>query len=130
MDSIKALLLDIEGTTTPISFVKEVLFPYAYNNVNGFLTDSMNEEEIREAVALLKECSAAESGTDSNVLVCKSNDEESVIISKLTHNVKYWIEKDKKVFFFGSRLFNSVFQAELVFHFYCFLPSSSFGCYS
>ena len=26
---IRAVLLDIEGTTTPIAFVTEVLFPYA-----------------------------------------------------------------------------------------------------
>jgi methionine salvage enolase-phosphatase E1 len=28
-DAIDVILLDIEGTTTPISFVADVLFPYA-----------------------------------------------------------------------------------------------------
>lgn len=33
----KVLLLDIEGTTTPISFVYDVLFPYAREHVEDFL---------------------------------------------------------------------------------------------
>lgn len=32
-----AVLLDIEGTTTPIAFVHQVLFPYAAQAVEGFL---------------------------------------------------------------------------------------------
>jgi len=31
------LLFDIEGTTTPISFVKEILFPYARTHLQEFL---------------------------------------------------------------------------------------------
>jgi enolase-phosphatase E1 len=34
---MKALLLDIEGTTAPISFVHEVLFPFARERMVGFL---------------------------------------------------------------------------------------------
>jgi len=32
-DTMKAILLDIEGTTTPISFVYDVLFPYARSHI-------------------------------------------------------------------------------------------------
>ena len=35
--SIRAFLLDIEGTTTPLSFVHDVLFPYARENFKTFL---------------------------------------------------------------------------------------------
>ena len=35
----KILLLDIEGTTTSISFVKDVLFPYVINNLDVYLKD-------------------------------------------------------------------------------------------
>ena len=37
----KAILLDIEGTTTPISFVHETLFPYARARVPGFILDNL-----------------------------------------------------------------------------------------
>lgn len=33
----KHLLLDVEGTTTPIAFVKEVLFPYAAKHARAYL---------------------------------------------------------------------------------------------
>ena len=32
-----AIILDIEGTTTPISFVYDVLFPYARDHAAGYL---------------------------------------------------------------------------------------------
>jgi enolase-phosphatase E1 len=37
--TIEAILLDIEGTTTPISFVYDVLFPYARAHVRDYLRD-------------------------------------------------------------------------------------------
>ena len=36
---ISHLLLDIEGTTCPVSFVAEVLFPYATARLNSFLQE-------------------------------------------------------------------------------------------
>ena len=36
-DNIRGILLDIEGTTTSISFVYDVLFPYARQHVTEFL---------------------------------------------------------------------------------------------
>lgn len=37
LNDIRAILLDIEGTTTPIAFVHEVLFPYARARVHDYL---------------------------------------------------------------------------------------------
>ncbi|PYP59797.1 MAG: acireductone synthase [Gemmatimonadetes bacterium] len=37
MNDIRAILLDIEGTTTPIAFVHQVLFPYARARVHDYL---------------------------------------------------------------------------------------------
>ena len=42
-----AILLDIEGTTTPIAFVHDVLFSYARDHVREFLTANPAAEEIR-----------------------------------------------------------------------------------
>jgi enolase-phosphatase E1 len=39
----KAILLDIEGTTTPISFVHETLFPYARARIPGFVLDNISD---------------------------------------------------------------------------------------
>ena len=37
MEATKAILLDIEGTTTPISFVYETLFPFARSHAADHL---------------------------------------------------------------------------------------------
>ncbi len=44
-----AVLLDIEGTTTSISFVTDVLFPFAANAIPEFLKAHADDEEINDA---------------------------------------------------------------------------------
>lgn len=51
--SYEFFLFDIEGTTTPISFVKEVLFPYAADGVHSFLSETWTAAETQEDVAAL-----------------------------------------------------------------------------
>ena len=41
----RAFLLDVEGTTTPISFVHDVLFPYAREHFELFLKSNANVDE-------------------------------------------------------------------------------------
>ena len=49
----KYYIFDIEGTTTPITFVKDVLFPYASDHVHSFLTATWQEAETRNDVEAL-----------------------------------------------------------------------------
>ncbi len=51
--SYRALLLDIEGTTTSIAFVYDTLFPYARRALGPFLQARFDAPAVREAVALL-----------------------------------------------------------------------------
>ena len=46
--TIEAILTDIEGTTSSISFVKEVLFPYARNALPEFVRSHGNEPQVRQ----------------------------------------------------------------------------------
>lgn len=48
---LQAALLDIEGTVTPISFVKDVLFPYARQHVRSFLEQGWGDAEVQAAIA-------------------------------------------------------------------------------
>ena len=57
-DNVRCILLDIEGTTTPIAFVHDVLFSYARDHVRDFL--AANAEEARADIALLREEHAAD----------------------------------------------------------------------
>ena len=43
----RVILTDIEGTTSSISFVKNVLFPYARQALPGFIADHGNEPQVR-----------------------------------------------------------------------------------
>ncbi|XP_009405487.2 probable bifunctional methylthioribulose-1-phosphate dehydratase/enolase-phosphatase E1 1 isoform X3 [Musa acuminata AAA Group] len=52
--SIQCIVLDIEGTTTPITFVTDVLFPYARDNVRKHLMSTYDSKETKEDIKLLR----------------------------------------------------------------------------
>jgi enolase-phosphatase E1 len=49
------ILLDIEGTTTPIAFVTETLFPYARTHLPAYLDQYGATPEVGAAIARLRE---------------------------------------------------------------------------
>lgn len=51
---IHAILLDIEGTTTPVDFVYQTLFPYASRNLEPFLREHFMESEIKSLIQQLQ----------------------------------------------------------------------------
>jgi enolase-phosphatase E1 len=76
--SVKAVVTDIEGTTSSITFVHEVLFPYARERLAGFI--ARNRDAL---AALLDEVRAAEGGSDL---------EEAAVVAAL----RRWIDEDRK----------------------------------
>lgn len=50
----RALLLDIEGTVTPISFVHDILFPFARTHVRDYLVNHSNAAEVQQDIAALR----------------------------------------------------------------------------
>jgi enolase-phosphatase E1 len=55
----RAFLLDVEGTTTPIAFVTQTLFPYARAHLAAMLAAEGREEDIAKYLALIDEDSKA-----------------------------------------------------------------------
>lgn len=51
---IRAIVIDIEGTTTDIRFVHQVLFPYARERLAEFLRSQHGEPEVAAALAALR----------------------------------------------------------------------------
>jgi enolase-phosphatase E1 len=47
---IRAIVTDIEGTTSSISFVKEVLFPYARERMEDFVCNHLDDMAVRQAL--------------------------------------------------------------------------------
>jgi enolase-phosphatase E1 len=50
-----AVLLDIEGTTTPISFVFDILFPYARLHLANYLDQNADSPEVLADLAALRQ---------------------------------------------------------------------------
>jgi len=80
MTAPRAILTDIEGTTSSISFVKEVLFPYARRALPAFVRAHGAEPEVRRWLdAIATEIAAG---------VCQ----DEVIVETL----QGWIDQDRK----------------------------------
>ena len=60
MASCQAVLLDIEGTVTPISFVHEILFPYAREHVNNYLSQHFQQPEVQADIQNLRDEQASD----------------------------------------------------------------------
>jgi enolase-phosphatase E1 len=57
---VQAILLDIEGTTTPVDFVFGVLFPFAREGVVTYLQTHGDDPEVQADLALLRQEYAAD----------------------------------------------------------------------
>jgi enolase-phosphatase E1 len=92
---IRAILLDIEGTTTPIAFVHEVLFAYARSQARNFLADHPGSEELAADLARLLYEHAID--TKQNLyppaLVAGPRDAE---IDSIVAYVNWLIDRDRK----------------------------------
>jgi enolase-phosphatase E1 len=51
---VRVILLDIEGTTTPIDFVYKTLFPYASRKLESFLRERIQDPEIQPLIQELR----------------------------------------------------------------------------
>lgn len=52
---LRGVLLDIEGTTTPIAFVHDVLFSYARTHAREYLEQHFDSDDVQSDVRLLRE---------------------------------------------------------------------------
>eukprot|EP00878_Enallax_costatus_P002117 GHUV01002285.1.p1 GENE.GHUV01002285.1~~GHUV01002285.1.p1 ORF type:complete len:493 (+),score=190.38 GHUV01002285.1:198-1676(+) len=58
----KAIVLDIEGTVAPISFVADVMFPYAHDNVRHHLEEHYDTPEAQADIEAIRKQAAADGG--------------------------------------------------------------------
>jgi len=77
---LKAIILDIEGTVAPISFVKEVMFPYSKKKMKQFIQKNKDNEKVRQILDEVKEIE------NKNL----TEDEVAEVLIK-------WINEDKKI---------------------------------
>ncbi|CAO2141666.1 unnamed protein product [Urochloa humidicola] len=98
-ESSKCVVLDIEGTTTPISFVTDVMFPYARDNVRKHLTSTFDSEETKEDIKLLRIQIEDDlrNGIADAVPVPPDEAGKEEVINSLVANVESMIKADRKI---------------------------------
>ena len=77
---IRAIVTDIEGTTSSLSFVKDVLFPYARQHIEAFVREQAAQPDVRAQLAAVSK-SAGRALTDDEA------------VAQLVR----WIDEDKKI---------------------------------
>jgi enolase-phosphatase E1 len=77
---IRAIVTDIEGTTSSLSFVKDVLFPYARQRIGAFAREHSTQPAVRAQLTAVSEAVG-------QVLT------DDVAIAQLIR----WIDEDKKI---------------------------------
>ncbi|XP_020599523.1 probable bifunctional methylthioribulose-1-phosphate dehydratase/enolase-phosphatase E1 isoform X3 [Phalaenopsis equestris] len=95
----KCIVLDIEGTTTPISFVTEILFPYARDNVRKHLISTYDTIETKDDIELLR--AQVLDDLEKGILGCTPIPPDDAgkeeVIESLVVNVEAMIKADRKI---------------------------------
>jgi enolase-phosphatase E1 len=65
-ENISAILIDIEGTTTPIAFVYDVLFPFARSRMQDYLEEHFDSPAVQEDLLRLRLEHDADTAKDLN----------------------------------------------------------------
>jgi enolase-phosphatase E1 len=78
----RAVLLDVEGTTSPIAFVHDVLFPYADEHLDAYVAAHREDPEVAGAMVEAAHVAGVEADTDDQTVLAHLHD---------------WIANDRKV---------------------------------
>lgn len=92
---VQVILLDIEGTTTPVDFVTKTLFPYASRKLEAFFRENAANPEIR---ALMHELRVQRDADERNGLrppSWRNASEEERVCSSATYG-QWLIARDSK----------------------------------
>ena len=93
----KVYLFDIEGTTTPITFVKDTLFPYAKENVKSFLENTWDSNQTKNDVNALIEQSIVDQGLDIGAPFIQTDLPSEQLIESIVVYVQWNILQDRKI---------------------------------
>jgi enolase-phosphatase E1 len=83
---IKVIITDIEGTTTDIAFVHQVLFPYARARLADAVAEARDHAELAQAIALVRQ----EIATGMDV------DGQELSDAEVVRTLQLWMDQDRK----------------------------------
>lgn len=94
-EKARVLLLDIEGTTTPIDFVYKTLFPFASRRLEPFLREHSRDVEIRSLLQDLQTQNELDRAQGLHPPAWRSDSEEALLTSSIAY-AQWLIDKDSK----------------------------------
>jgi enolase-phosphatase E1 len=92
---VRVILLDIEGTTTPVEFVYQTLFPYASRKLEPFLREHIEDTEIQSLIQDLRVQYGADERTGLNPPVWMDYPEAARLRSSVAYG-QWLIVRDSK----------------------------------
>jgi enolase-phosphatase E1 len=92
---VRVLLLDIEGTTTPIDFVYKTLFPYASRELEPFLREHSREREIQSLIEGLRKQNELDEAQGLHPPVWRNDSEEARLRSSVAY-AQWLMAQDSK----------------------------------
>jgi enolase-phosphatase E1 len=92
---VKAVLLDIEGTTTPLAFVVDVLFPYARTHLRSHLERHVREPEYGEMLDRARDEHSVDAGRDASVPGWENEPPEARLSSAVRY-FEWLMDRDRK----------------------------------
>ncbi len=97
INNIKAIVTDIEGTTSSLSFVKDVLFPYASEHLEDFIRTNADQPFVTKLIYQVLGFSNEGSLYDNSPcdVAMQSLTEEQ--INRAIEFLQHWIKLDMKI---------------------------------
>lgn len=93
----KHIVMDIEGTTTSISFVKDTLFPYVRKNLEDYISTNWSEEEFKDVLLLLKNQAAEDKKAEvDGVVEIPTEGSDDDVKAAVVKNVLWQMDSDRK----------------------------------
>ncbi|HEY9228307.1 MAG TPA: acireductone synthase [Gemmatimonadaceae bacterium] len=89
------VVLDIEGTTTPTSFVYDALFPYARAHLRRYLREHAGSAEVKEATRLLRD-EHAEDAARGDVAPEWEDETANAFADSLAVYLEWLMDRDRK----------------------------------
>jgi enolase-phosphatase E1 len=90
----RAILLDIEGTTTSVEFVYEVLFPFARQRIKGFVLRNYQSEDLQTDILALR--AERQSDEEANREPPAWHDDSGHELESVTQYVYWLMDQDRK----------------------------------
>ena len=92
---IRVILLDIEGTTTPIDFVYQTLFPYSSRRLESFLREHAHDPEIQSLIQELRGQHVTDERNGLEPPAWQDHPEDAQLPSSVTYG-QWLIARDSK----------------------------------